>query len=91
MDYEDNEQGVASLSEFQRQFLIYCNRLLARANAEQIEIDPKILTEIFRFMSSIKISDNEGPTLSPELTEAQKKATRLLNAKKERRAATQED
>lgn len=91
MDYEDNDQSVASLSEFQRQFLIYCNRLLARANSEQTEIDPKILTEIFRFMSSIKISDNEGPTLSPELTEAQNKAKGLLKAKKERQAKTQED
>lgn len=84
---------MASLTEVQGEFLILCHSMLQKANDpdDPYELDPKILTEIFRFMASSKISDNEAPKMSPELEEARKKAEKLLKQKKERQAQDTED
>lgn len=85
-----SEEGKqASLTQVQGKFLTVVDKMLDDEIEKGNGIDPKVMTELFRFMSSTKISDSETPAATPELTEAQAKAKKLLKQKKERKEETE--
>jgi hypothetical protein len=70
------------LEAVEQQYVIYCYRLLQKANETGEYLDPKVFDTVSRFMKDIGIRDSEGPSLSPEIMDAAARAKKLAHEKR---------
>lgn len=70
------------LEAVEQQYVIYCYRLLLKANETGEYLDPKVFDTVSRFMKDIGIRDSEGPSMSPEIMDAAAMAKRLAHKKR---------
>jgi glutamine synthetase type III len=70
------------LEAVEQQYVIYCYRLLQKANETGEYLDPKVFDTVSRFMKDIGIRDSEGPSISPEIMDAVSRAKKLAEKQK---------
>jgi hypothetical protein len=71
------------ISDVQDEFLIHCYYILKNANDTQTLLDARLFAEIVKLMDKTGIIDSEGPTMSPELLDAQRQAKKLAKKKED--------